>query len=51
MSKNILGIFDSGDMQSIATLIEKLEESSFDYLKLEGDGVKIVIGKNGAMVK
>ena len=47
MSKNILGIFDSGDIESITTLIDKLEESSFDYLKLEGDGVKIVIGKKG----
>lgn len=49
MSKNILGIFDSGDIESITTLIDKLEESSFDYLKLEGDGVKIVIGKKGMM--
>jgi acetyl-CoA carboxylase biotin carboxyl carrier protein len=47
MSKNILGIFDSGDIESIMTLIDKLEESSFDYLKLEGDGVKIVISKKG----
>ncbi len=47
MSKNILGIFDSGDIESITTLIDKLEKSSFDYLKLEGDGVKIVIGKKG----
>ena len=47
MSKNILGIFDGGDIESITALIGKLEESSFDYLKLEGDGVKIVIGKNG----
>jgi acetyl-CoA carboxylase biotin carboxyl carrier protein len=47
MSKNILGIFDSGDIESILTLIDKLEKSSFDYLKLEGNGVKIVIGKGG----
>ena len=47
MSKNILGIFGSGDIESIKTLIDTLEKSSFDYLKLEGDGVKIVIGKKG----
>jgi acetyl-CoA carboxylase biotin carboxyl carrier protein len=47
MSKNILGIFDSGDIESIMALIDKLEDSSFDYLKLEGDGIKIVIGKKG----
>lgn len=47
MSKSILGIFDSSDLDGITTLIDKLERSSFDYLRLEGDGVKIVIGKNG----
>lgn len=47
MSNNILGIFDSGDIESITALISTLEKSSFDYLKLEGDGMKLVIGKNG----
>jgi acetyl-CoA carboxylase biotin carboxyl carrier protein len=47
MSKNILGLFDGNDIESITTLINTLEKSSFDYLKLEGDGLKIVIGKNG----
>ena len=47
MSKNILGIFNESDINSINALIGELEKSSFDYLKLEGDGVKIVIGKNG----
>jgi acetyl-CoA carboxylase biotin carboxyl carrier protein len=47
MSKNILGLFDGSDIESITTLINTLEKSSFDYLKLEGDGLKIVIGKNG----
>ena len=47
MSKNILGTFDSEDIEVITKLIDKLEESSFDYLKLESDGVKIVIGKKG----
>ena len=47
MSKDILSIFDSTDIGNITTLIEKLDASSFDYLKLEGDGVKITIGKNG----
>jgi acetyl-CoA carboxylase biotin carboxyl carrier protein len=49
MSKNILGIFDGSDIDGITALIDKLEKSSFDYLNLEGDGVKIVIGKNGVM--
>jgi len=48
MSKNILGIFDGGDIEDISALVDKLEKSSFDYLKLEGDGLSIVIGKNGA---
>ena len=47
MGRNILGIFDGGDVQEISALIDKLEKSSFDYLKLEGDGMSIVIGKNG----
>ena len=48
MSRNILGIFDGGDIEEVSALIDKLEESSFDYLRLEGDGMSIVIGKNGA---
>ena len=47
MIKNISGIFGSGDIEDISALIDKLEQSSFDYLKLEGDGFSIVIGKNG----
>ena len=50
MSKNILGIFDGGDIEGLTALIDKLEQSSFDYMNLEGDGVKIVIGKNGVEV-
>ena len=48
MGKNILGIFDGNDLEGVSALIDKLEESSFDYLKLEGDGVSLIIGKNGA---
>ena len=48
MNKNILGILDGSDIEGISALIDKLEKSSFDYLKLEGDGMSIVIGKNGA---
>jgi len=48
MSKNILGIFNGGDIQDISALVDKLEKSSFDYMKLEGDGISIIIGKNGA---
>ncbi|MCL2124420.1 MAG: hypothetical protein FWH33_00335 [Oscillospiraceae bacterium] len=45
---NILNFFDGDDIGEISALIDKLEKSSFDYLKLERDGVCIVIGKNGA---
>ena len=48
MGNNILGIFNGGDIQDISALVDKLEKSSFDYMKLEGDGISIVIGKNGA---
>ena len=48
MGNNILGIFNGGDIQDISALVDKLERSSFDYMKLEGDGISIVIGKNGA---
>jgi len=47
MGRNILGIFDGGDVEEITALIDRLEKSSFDYMKLEGDGISIVIGKNG----
>ena len=48
MGNNITNIFDSGDIAEISALIDKLEKSSFDYLKLESDGLRIIIGKNGA---
>ena len=48
MGNNILNIFDGNDLESVTALIDKLEKSSFDYLKLEGDGMSIIIGKNGA---
>lgn len=47
MSKNIFEVFDESDIKSVTALITKLEESSFDFLKMESEGVKIVIGKNG----
>lgn len=47
MSKNIFDVFDNGDIESVVTLINKLEESAFDFLKLEGEDFKIIIGKNG----
>ena len=47
MSKNILGIFGGSDIEGVSALIDKLEKSSFDYLKLEGDGMSVVISKNG----
>lgn len=47
MSKNILEVFDSGSIANIVALIDKMAESSFDYLELEDEGVRIVIGKNG----
>jgi acetyl-CoA carboxylase biotin carboxyl carrier protein len=47
MSKNILEVFDGGTVANIAALIDKLAESSFDYLELEDGGMRLVIGKNG----
>ena len=43
-----MNLFGGDDFEGVAALIDKLEKSSFDYLKLEGDGVLVVIGKNGA---
>ena len=48
MSKNIFGVLSDGDILNIMALVEKLEKSSFDYMKLDSDGVSITIGKNGA---
>jgi len=48
MGRNILGIFDGADIEEISALVDKLEKSSFDYMSLEGNGISIVIGKNGA---
>lgn len=45
---SILNTFDGNEIEGIAALIDKLEKSSFDYMKLESDGLSIVIGKNGA---
>ena len=45
---NFLGIFDGCDIEGLSALIDKLEKSSFDFLKLEGEGMSVVIGKNGA---
>jgi len=47
MSKNIYDLFDAKEIESITTLIDKLGSSSFDFLKLENEDTKIVIGKNG----
>jgi acetyl-CoA carboxylase biotin carboxyl carrier protein len=47
MSKNILGVLNEKDVETITTLIDKLEVSSFNFLKLENQDIKIVIGKNG----
>src|SRR3954469_10977434 len=41
MTKDLLGT----DVESITNLIEKLEESSFNYLKLENQDLKVVISK------
>lgn len=47
MNQNVLKIFSGSDVEGITALIKQMEKSPFDYLKIEGDGVKIVIGKNG----
>ena len=44
---NILNAFGSDEIEGIAALIDKLDKSSFDYLKLESDGMSVIIGKNG----
>ncbi|MGE7854357.1 acetyl-CoA carboxylase biotin carboxyl carrier protein [Bacillus paramycoides] len=47
MSNNL---FDGlNDIENITTLLEKLEGSSFNYLKVENNDLKIVIGKNGVV--
>ena len=48
MSKNILGIFGGDDIEGVSALMDRLEKSSFDYLKLEGEGMSVTICKNGA---
>ena len=45
---SFLDIFDGCDIEGVSALIDRLEKSSFDYLRLEGDGMCVVIGKNGA---
>lgn len=47
MSKNMLGVFSEKDIQELTKVIEKLEESQFDFMEIENDSMKIVIGKNG----
>jgi acetyl-CoA carboxylase biotin carboxyl carrier protein len=47
MSKNLLDVITGNDVENLTTLIQKLEESSFNFLKLENQDFKIVIGKNG----
>lgn len=47
MSKNILNGLNEKDVETLTTLIDKLEASSFNFLKLENPDLKIVIGKNG----
>ena len=49
MSKSILNLFDENEIENISKLIEKLENSSFDYLRLVDGDINIVIGKNGVM--
>jgi acetyl-CoA carboxylase biotin carboxyl carrier protein len=46
VSKDILG---EEEVQQIRRLIETLNESSFDYLELEIGGLKVTIGKSGAV--
>ena len=47
MSKNLLNEINENDVENLTTLIQKLEESSFNFLKIENQDFKIVIGKNG----
>jgi acetyl-CoA carboxylase biotin carboxyl carrier protein len=47
MSEKGLNLLSEKDVETITTLIDKLDASPFNYLKLENQDVKIVIGKNG----
>lgn len=47
MSKKDLNVFSANDVNGLTKVIEKLENSQFDYMELEHEDVKIVIGKNG----
>ncbi|MEW9672141.1 acetyl-CoA carboxylase biotin carboxyl carrier protein subunit [Ammoniphilus sp. 3BR4] len=49
MSKNGWDLFTDNQVKNIIELIQKLDESSFDFLKLENQDLKIVIGKNGVV--
>ena len=46
MSK-MFDVFDFEEVEVLKALIDKMEASSFDYLKIEGKGLNITIGKNG----
>ncbi len=47
MSTNTVAVLNNKDVENLTTLIDKLEASSFNFLKLENQDYKIVIGKNG----
>lgn len=47
MGKNINEVIDVNEIESINALIDKLNESSFDFLKLENENISILISKNG----
>lgn len=47
MSKSVLNILNANDVETLTKLIQKLEESSFNYLKMENGEHKIIICKNG----
>ncbi|MGY4111999.1 acetyl-CoA carboxylase biotin carboxyl carrier protein [Aeribacillus sp. SP014] len=49
MNKKGLEILSEMDVQNLTALIEKLEASSFNFLKLENEDYKIVIGKNSVI--
>ncbi len=46
MSKSVLNILNANDVETLTKLIQKLEESSFNYLKMENGEQKIIISKN-----
>lgn len=47
MTKKLNEILTEQDVNNFSELIKNLENSPFDYFKLESDGIQIILGKEG----